>query len=149
MLQAQDIMTRKVITAQPETTVTELAQLLMSNDIGGAPVVDSDGRLLGVVTENDLIDQKKKIHIPTVVTILDSVIYLESPDKMEKEVRKIAGATVADIYTKKIITVSEDTPLDEIATIMAEQGVHTLPVVRAEELVGVIGKQDIIKTLIS
>ena len=149
MQKAIDIMTKKVITVTPETTVTELAQLLTSHGIGGAPVLDGSGTLLGVVTENDLIDQKKKIHIPTVVTILDSVIYLENPGKMEKEMMKIAGSTVKDIYSKEPLTVDEDTPIEEIATIMAEKNVHTLPVMRDGALVGVIGKRDIIKTLIS
>ena len=149
MQKAQDIMTINVITATPATTVTELAQLLASNNIGGVPVLDSSGTLLGVVTESDLIDQNKKIHIPTVVTILDSVFYLENPDRMEKEMKKIAGSTVGDIYSKDPITVDEETLIDEIATLMAEKNVHTLPVMRGDELVGVIGKKDIIKTLIS
>jgi CBS domain-containing protein len=149
MQKAQDIMTKNVITATPATTVTELAQLLASHNIGGVPVLDLSGTLLGVATESDLIDQKKKIHIPTVVTILDSVFYLENPDKMEKEMKKIAGSTVGDIYSKDPITVDEETLIDEIATLMAEKNVHTLPVMRGEELVGVIGKKDIIKTLIS
>jgi CBS domain-containing protein len=149
MQNAQDIMTKNVITVTLETTVTELAVLLASHSIGGAPVVDSSGTLLGVVTESDLIDQKKKIHIPTVVTILDSVFYLENPDKMEKEMKKIAGSTVKDIYSKDALTVNEDTLIDEIATLMAEKNVHTLPVMRGDTLVGVIGKRDIIKTLIS
>jgi len=148
MLQANDIMTAEVLTVTCETTVAELAGLLMDNKIGGAPVVDESGGLLGVVTESDLIDQKKNVHIPTVVTILDSVIYLENPDKMEKEIKKMAGATVGDIYSKDIVTVEKTTSIDEIATIMSEQGVHTLPVVQDGKLIGVIGKQDIIKTLI-
>ncbi len=141
-------MTKDVITVSPATTVSELAMLLATNNIGGAPVLDSSGTLLGVVTENDLIDQKKKIHIPTVVTILDSVFYLENPDRMEKEMKKIAGSTVGDIYTKKPRTVDEETLIDEIATLMAEKNIHTLPVMRGDKLVGVIGKKDIIKTLI-
>jgi len=149
MQKAQDIMTKNVITVTPETTVTELARLLASHTIGGAPVVDDSGRLLGVVTESDLIDQTKKIHIPTVVAILDSLIFLERPDKMEKEIRKFAGSTVADIYTKNPVTVTEDTLLEEIATIMSEKNVHTLPVMREDTLVGIIGKGDIIKTLIA
>jgi CBS domain-containing protein len=149
MQKAQDIMTKDVITVKPATTVIELAQLLASHNIGGAPVLDLSDTLLGVVTESDLIDQKKKIHIPTVVTILDSVFYLENPDKMEKEMKKIAGSTVGDIYSKDPVTVEEDTLIDEIATLMAEKNVHTLPVMRGDTLVGVIGKKDIIKTLIS
>ena len=102
-----------------------------------------------VVTESDLIDQSKKLHIPTVVTILDSVFYLENPDKMEAEMKKIAGTNVAEICSGVPKTISLDTQLDEIATIMAEDNVHTLPVLDDEKLVGIIGKKDIIKTLIT
>lgn len=149
MQKAMDIMTKNVITVTPETTVFELAKVLADNNIGGAPVVNENGALLGVVTENDLIDQKKKIHIPTVVTILDSVFFLAHPNKMDKEIKKIAGASVGDIYTEQPVTVNKETPLDEIATIMSEKGIHTLPVMKEDTLVGVIGKQDIIKTLIT
>ena len=147
MKKASEIMTREVITVTPETSVQQLAALLASNEISGAPVVDSEGKLLGIVTESDLIDQNKKVHIPTVVSILDSFFFLENPDKMEQEMRKMAGATVADIYTSPAIIVSEDTPIDEIATIMSEKNVHTLPVVTAGQLKGIIGKKDIIKTI--
>ncbi len=149
MLKARDIMTREVITVKSQTSVKELATLLSLHHISGAPVIDDGGAVIGVVTESDLIDQSKKIHIPTVITILDSVFYLENPDKMEQEMKKIAGSKVGDICTSHPVTVEEDTPLDEIATIMAEKNVHTLPVVNAKRLVGVIGKKDIIKTLIN
>lgn len=149
MKKAKDIMTHKVLTVGLDTTVSELAELLNVNGINGVPVVDVHGNLLGVVTENDLIFQKKKVHIPTVLNILDSVIYLESPEKMKKEMQKITGTSVKDIYTKSVTTVKKDTPIDEIATIMAEQKIHTIPVVEDNQLVGVIGKGDIIKTLIS
>jgi CBS-domain-containing membrane protein len=149
MKKAIDIMTRKVLTVRLETSVTELAELLTTNGINGVPVTDSKGNLLGVVTENDLIFQKKKVHIPTVLNILDSVIYLESPEKMKKEMKKITGTTVKDIYTESVTTVNQETPIDEIATIMAEKNIHTIPVVDNGQLVGIIGKGDIIKTLIS
>jgi CBS domain-containing protein len=148
MQKAKNIMTSDIITVSPDTTVTDLAKTLAAHNIGGTPVVDKTGKLLGIVTENDLIDQKKKIHIPTVVNILDSVIYLEKPERMEKEMLKFVGTTVEDIYSKDPISVDEETTIEEIATIMADNNVHTLPVMRGETLVGVIGKQDIIKTLI-
>lgn len=149
MKTAADIMTRKVVTVTAATTVKDLAKILTDNAISGAPVVNNEGKVIGVVTESDLIDQNKKIHIPTVVSILDSFIYLERPDRLEQEMRKIAGATVADIYTADIVTVTEETPVDELATIMSEQSVHTLPVVQDGNLTGVIGKKDIIRTIIS
>jgi CBS-domain-containing membrane protein len=149
MLTAKDIMTREVLTVTPETTVEQLANLLWENRISGAPVMDENGQLVAVATESDLIDQTKKVHIPTVAAILDSVILLENPHKLDEEIRKMAGSRVKDIAARKLITVTEVTPLDEIATIMARQRVHTLPVVDADgNLVGVIGKSDIIKTYI-
>lgn len=147
MKKASEIMTRDVITVSLETSVQQLAQILASNGISGAPVVDRDGLLLGIVTESDLIDQNKKVHIPTVVSILDSFFFLENPDKMEQEMRKMAGATVADIYSSPAFSVSEDTPIDEIATIMSEKNIHSLPVVTGGQIRGIIGKKDIIKTI--
>ncbi len=149
MLTAKDIMTRDVITVQDDTSVADLARLLTDNKISGVPVLSADGELTAIVTENDLIDQSKKLHIPTVITILDSVFYLENPDKMESDMKKMAGTKVADISSGPVTTISPDTPLDEIATIMAEKNIHTLPVLDSSKLVGVIGKKDIIKTLIN
>ncbi len=150
MLQAKDIMTREVITVQTSTPVREVAETLWTRKIGGAPVLDETGRLVGVVTESDLIDQNKKIHIPTMISVLDSVIYLENPNKFETELKKMSGAVAGDICSKKLVTVGEDTPLDEVATIMATKKVHTLPVLNAEgRLAGVIGKTDIIRTMAS
>lgn len=142
-------MSKNVVTVTEETTVQELALLLTEKNISGVPVVDNNGKLIGVVTESDLIDQNKKVHIPTIVSVLDSFIYLESPDKMEQEMLKIAGSKVADIFTKKAKTVTPETELDELATIMSEKNIHTLPVVEDGDIVGIIGKRDIIKTIIS
>ena len=146
---AKDIMSKDVLTVKPETTVIELAQLLTSHNINGAPVIDDDGRIIGVVTENDLVFQKKKVHIPTVISILDSFIYLESQEKMKEEMEKISAVTVERIYSKDVKTVSPDTSIEEIATIMAEKYIHTIPVMENDTIVGVIGRKDIIKTLIS
>ena len=91
MIKARDIMTQEVISVTPDTTVIELAEILSSKNIGGAPVLDSIGNLLGIVTESDLIDQQKKVHLPTYITILDSFVYLENPEKNEDEMKKLQG----------------------------------------------------------
>ena len=147
MLTTKDIMTKEVITVSPELPVDKLAAILWQNKVSGVPVVDADENLKGVVTESDLIDQTKKVHIPTVVTILDSVIFLENPAKIDKEIKKMTGTTVKDICTSDPITVEEGTTLDEIASIMADKHIHTLPVLKDGRVVGVVGKTDIIKTL--
>jgi CBS-domain-containing membrane protein len=147
MLTAKDIMSKDVITVGLQTSVSELAEILWKNRISGAPVLDENGDVVSVVTESDLIDQTKKIHIPTMISILDSVIFLESSKKTEKEIKKMAGNTVQDICSMELVSVKEDTGLDEIATIMAEKKVHTLPVVQDGKLIGVIGKSDIIRSM--
>lgn len=148
MKTAKDIMTTKVITVTPDLLVEELAALLLKNSISGVPVVDADGHLLAVVSESDLIDQEKNIHIPTVVSILDSFMFLENPDKMDKELKKMTGRRVKDICSYNPITVTENTPLNEIATIMSEKKFHTLPVLANGELTGVVGKSDLIKLMV-
>ncbi|MFZ5774214.1 MAG: CBS domain-containing protein [Thermodesulfobacteriota bacterium] len=147
MLQAKEIMADKIVTVREDMPVERLAGVLWEHRINGAPVVDGEGRLVGVVTESDLVDQAKRFHIPTAVAILDSVIFLDKAAKVEQEIRKMTGSTVGEICSRPAIAISEETPLDEIATIMAEKGVHTLPVLRDGVLVGVVGKADIIRTL--
>lgn len=147
MLTAKDIMTKDVITVKKDTGISELADILTKNRISGAPVVDDSGRLLGVVTESDLVEQSKSLHLPTVFTILDSVIFLESAKHFEKELKKMTGAKVEDVYTEKPVAVSLDTPIREIATIMAEKKVYTIPVVDGDKLVGIIGKADVVRAM--
>ncbi len=148
MKKAKDIMSTDVITAKESMSVKELAKLLYENKISGVPVLDDNGKVTGVATESDLIDQNKKVHIPTVVAILDSFVFLENPEKMEKDIKKMAATKVGDICSHELISVTPETPLDEVATLMAERQVHTLPVMDGEKLVGVIGKTDIIRTLV-
>lgn len=145
MLTAKDIMTKNVITVKKDTTVSELADILTKNRISGAPVLDDSGKVIGVVTESDLVEQSKFLHLPTVFTILDSVIFLESEKHFGKELKKMTGAKVEDIYTKSLTTVGPDTPVREIATIMAEKKVYTIPVIDGERLVGIVGKADIVR----
>lgn len=147
MLLAQDIMTKDVITVHPQTPVRELAALLLDHKISGVPVVDEAGKVLGVVTESDLIFQNKKVHLPTAVAILDAFLFLERPEKLGQEIKKIAGSMAGDICSAELISVSPETPLEELATLMAEKKMHTLPVLDDGRLAGVIGKSDIIRTI--
>jgi len=148
MLNASDIMTTDVITVKKDTNLKDLARLLYRNHINGVPVVDDDGLLIGIICESDLIRKDKKLHIPTVVAIFDWVLYLESPKKIEKEIQRINATTVEDLYIKEVITVDEKTPVDEIATIMEEKKVYTIPVMDGSRLVGIVGQADLIRTLV-
>lgn len=146
---ARDLMTETVITVKPGTPLRKLALVFLDNNISGVPVVDEGGKVLGIATESDLIFHSKRLKVPAVLTILDSFIFLDSPEKMEKELRKIGAATVKDIYSSPAITIKPDTPLDKIASLMTEKRIHTVPVVDdSDVMIGVVGKKDIIRTIL-
>ncbi len=149
MLNASDIMTTTVITVKKETPLTELAEILTKNHINGVPVVDEKGLLIGIICESDLIRKDKKLHIPTVVALFDAVFYLESSKKIEKEIQLITATTVEELFTRKVVTVDEKTPIDEIATIMTREKIYTIPVMDGNRLMGIVGKNDVIRTLVS
>ncbi len=147
MLSAKDIMTKDVVTVKPDTSIEELASLLVKNRISGAPVVDDAGNLYGIVTEKDLISRNKRLHIPTVVSFLDANIYLESSKKFEEEVKRLTATRVGDICVRKVVTITEDTSLVDIATIMSEKHTHLLPVVKNGKVTGIVGKRDMVKAV--
>jgi CBS domain-containing protein len=147
MPKVADVMTRDVIAVTPETPLRELASILSEKNINGVPVVDDQGNVLGVVCESDLVNQNKPLHIPTVFVILDSVIPMENPWRLQKEFKRLAATTVGDIYSKPAVSVEPDTDLSEVARIMSERRLYTLPVIEGGKLVGVVGKADIIRSL--
>jgi CBS domain-containing protein len=147
MLTAKDIMTRDVVTVTPETTIQQLAKLLVQNQISGVPVVDESGALVGIVTENDLIRQNKRLHIPTVINFLDAAIYLESSKKFAEEVDRVTATKVGDICIRKVVTITEADTLTDIATTMAEKKVHLLPVMSGSKVIGIVGKRDVVRAI--
>jgi len=149
MRTAQDIMTRDVITVTPDTDITQATRILLENRVNGLPVVDEKGRLVGIVCQSDMIAQQKRIPLPSLFTLLDGYISLTSAKQFEKEVQKIAATRVEQAMTPRPVTVSPNTPLEDIASLMVEKKLHTLPVVDKGELVGIIGKEDMLRTLMS
>jgi CBS domain-containing protein len=149
MLKAKDVMTRDVITVTPETEVTEIARLLLEKHFNGVPVVDRDGGLVGIICQSDLIAEQKKLPIPSVFTILDAFIPIYPPGRNEKEMQKIAAIRASQAMTRNPVTVGPETGIDEIASIMANRSIHTIPVVEGNKLVGIIGMLDILQTLVS
>lgn len=144
MLRAKDIMTTEVITVSRETTLEELGRLFIEKDVSGAPVIDEKGRIICIVTENDLISMNSRLHIPTILRLFDAFIPLGA-SKLEVEIKKMTAATVGEVCTEKVTTVDEETPIDEIATLMNEKRIHLLPVLKEGKLTGIIGKKDVIR----
>jgi len=142
-------MTREIITVSPETEIVQAARLLLEKRINGAPVVNQAGGLVGILCQSDLIAQQKSIPIPSLFTLLDGYIPLKTSKRMDKEVEKIAATKVAEAMTPNPVTVDPATDIEKVAALMVEKNYHTLPVVDAGKLVGIVGKEDVLRTLVA
>jgi CBS domain-containing protein len=117
--------------------------------INGVPVINKTGELVGILCQSDLIAQQKSIPIPSLFTLLDGYIPLTLLNRLDKEVEKIAATTVKNAMTPDPITVDSDTEIEKVAFLMVEKNYHTLPVVDSGRLVGIVGKEDVLRILLS
>ena len=143
---AADIMTPRPVTVSPQTTLREAAKLLLDGHFNGLPVVE-DGRLVGMLTQSDLISLDKKLEMPSFFLLLGGAIPMQMPGRFERDLRRMAATTVGEIMTGTPFFITPHTPVDEIATIMVEKRFYTLPVVDNERIVGIVGMEDLLKRL--
>ncbi len=146
-LRVRDIMQTDVVTTGPDTTVEELADLLAEHKVSGVPVVDGANRVIGVVSEADVIMQDADLHFPHYVQLLESIIYLESIRKFEQRYRKAFGTKVADIMSREVVAISPEASVREAATLMADRGVNRLPVTEQRRVVGIVTRGDIVRAI--
>src|SRR5665648_457970 len=120
-LTARDIMTPDPVTVRRDLSVTEAAKLMVERRVGALPVVEDD-RLVGLVTEGDLIMQDVKIEFPTYIHLLDGfIMYPPATARFESELKKAVGATVADVMTAEPVVVQATTSVEDIATLMVDR----------------------------
>jgi CBS-domain-containing membrane protein len=148
MLKAKDVMTTDVVTIAANTEIGQAAKLLLDKGYNGVPVVDAAGGLVGILCQADLVAQQKKLSLPSVFSLLDGFIPLGSMKDLDREVEKISALTAAHAMTRNPATVTPDTELDEVATLMTNKGYHTIPVVAGGKIVGIIGMSDVLGTLV-
>lgn len=141
-------MTTSVITVTPDTSIRELVELLGHHKINGVPVLDENARLVGIVTEADVVDQSRKLHIPSFFNFMDSVIFLENPSVLEKELKKMTGTKVGDIMTGDVKTVTPDTSVQDVATLMSKEHIQTIPVMDDHRLAGIVGRRDVVRSML-
>ena len=142
-----DIMVTDVVTVTPDMGVKEFAELMRDKGIGGAPVVNDNDELIGMVTEGDLMALDAALHFPHYIQFLDSVIYLESGKKFEERLKKALAATVGEVMTPQVRAVDPDDPVRKVATLMADHGFDRVPVVEDGKVVGIVGRHDVLRVL--
>jgi CBS domain-containing protein len=143
-----DVMTPNPIAVKPHTPLQDAIKILADRRISGLPVVDEAGKLVGVISETDLMWKETGIDPPPYIMILDSVIYLQNPARYDKEIHKVLGQTVGEVMTDKPISIQASQSLREAAHLMHEKKIRRLPVVdEDEQLVGILTQGDIIRSM--
>jgi CBS domain-containing protein len=142
-------MTPDPTTVRRGLSVTEAAKLMVSQRIGALLVVEDD-RLVGIVTEGDLIMQDVKIEFPTYIHLLDGfIMYPPATARFESELKKAVGATVADVMTSEPVVVQAHTSVEDVATLMVDRDVSRLPVLDGGKVIGIVSKSDIVRSIVS
>lgn len=145
-----DVMSHDPILAKPEMPLQEAIKILAERRISGLPVVNDNGKLVGIISETDLMWQESGITPPAYIMVLDSVIFLENPARYEKEIHKALGATVGEVMTKEPLTTTPEKSLSAAARMMHERNIHRLPVLDANgKVVGILTRGDIIRAMAS
>ena len=141
-MQARDVMTTKVVAVGPETPVNTIAALLLERRISAVPVIDEERRVLGIVGEGDLMRREE-------LTPRSSwwLTAFGDPEALAQEFVKLHGQQAKDVMTREVVTISEETPLAEIAVLLEKHGIKRVPVLREGRLVGIVSRADLLRGL--
>lgn len=143
----RDVMTKDVVTLRPDQTFEEAADTLADKAIGAAPVVGADGKVVGLLRDEDLIISESNLHVPTVVSFFGIDIPLPGSQKhFEEELKRMVAATVEGLMVREFPTASPDDTLADVATKMHDEDITHMPVIDADgSLAGIISRGDIVR----
>ncbi|NLJ76112.1 MAG: CBS domain-containing protein [Peptococcaceae bacterium] len=144
---AREIMNKNVITIPEGASIEEAALILTENNISGAPVVNPKGKLVGMVTEEDLLHQETNPRAPAFLNILGAFIYVNGLERYRDDFKKLAATSTTEIMTRDLITAPGNITIEEVAALMIEHNIKRVPVVDHGDIIGIISRADIIKTL--
>lgn len=145
-MKAKDVMTTEVVYADPETSVRSIAQTLLKRRISAVPVADDDGRVIGIVSEGDLMRRPESETERPRSWWLELI---ERPEDRASRYLKSHGLTARDVMTREPVTVTEDTPLEEIAILLERNAIKRVPVLRDGKLVGIVSRADLLHGLVA
>jgi CBS domain-containing protein len=145
-MQAADIMTRHVVSVQPETTILQAADLMLRHGISGLPVVQSDGRVVGIVTEGDFL---RRTETGTQRKRPRWVQFLIGPGRLAEEYVRSSSRRIEDVMTHAVHTIGEDTPVSDVVELMERHRIKRLPVLRDDKLVGIVSRANLLHALAS
>jgi CBS domain-containing protein len=143
-MQVKDIMTSPVVSIEPDTSIVQAVQIMLQRHISGLPVVDKDGRLVGVVTEGDLL---RRAETGTERKRPRWLEFLVGPGRLADEYTRTHGRKVSEVMTADPVTATEDMPLEEIVKLMEKRRIKRVPVMRGETVVGIVSRANLLHAL--
>ncbi|MDQ7793330.1 MAG: CBS domain-containing protein [bacterium] len=146
-MKARDVMKSPVITVRQGATLAEVARLLDENKISGMPVVNPQGELVGIVSEHDLITRSQRLQVKMLrepFGWLSPHTTLEEIAQFTRGLCEVGDTRVEEVMTKKVVTVSEDDSLEEVARLVGRRKINRVPVLRQGKLVGIISRGDLV-----
>lgn len=141
---AKDVMTTRVITVNPDTTVVDIARRLLEEGVSAVPVVDTQGAVKGIVSESDLI---RRVEIGTDKPLSRWAALILEPGEQATRYLKTHGRTARDVMTSEVVTVDEETPLGEVAELLERKHIKRVPVVKKGKLVGILSRANLLQSL--
>src|SRR3954463_10508221 len=149
MATVREYMDENPITVAPGASLEEVARAIGENELPGVPVVNEGGRVVGIVTENDLVisDDEGDLHIPHYIELFGGLVFLEPFRRFEKRLKKAVATTADQMMTADPRTVGPDDDVHEAAHVIVETGHNRIPVVADGRLVGVISRADVVRAL--
>lgn len=149
-MRAEDIMTRTVVSIHQDASVQEAARVLVERGISGLPVVDDEGRVVGIVTEGDLLKRLRNLQLPTFIDLFGGIFALRSNRDIEAELAEMTARKVRELMTADVVTVRPDSDVQEIANLLISKRIKRVPVTEEDgTLVGIVSRTDVVKTLVS
>jgi CBS domain-containing protein len=151
-MKAKDVMKTDVVTVKTGATLGEVAALFQEKGINGAPVVDDAGKVVGIVSEHDMIRKSRELRIIGLVDTLGWVSPHTSAEKIAKFAQGLCSVrdlTVDEVMTRNVISVSEETSLEDVAKIMARRRINRVPVMKQGQLLGLITRTDLVWAMVN
>ena len=147
-MKARDIMTTKLVTVGPETSVKDVVALLVEHKVSGIPVVDVEGKVLGMVSEGDVLRKKIAPKTPDVLSILGAMVYYDGAKEYQEAFRKMAANTAQEIMTEPVIAVDVDDDFGKVGQVILDHHIKRVPVLDKGKLVGLISRSDLVKLML-
>lgn len=143
----RDVMRRDVPVAAPDTTIAELARMMVEHRVPGVPVLRND-ELVGIVTEADLIQREATVDAPAVISILDAIIVADAGEPFEEELRRVVATTAEELMSSPVISIRDIATLTELATLMLQRKINPIPVIdESRRIVGLATRTGIVEII--